>query len=604
MIGELTLNNLLKKYNFSNQDIAEVINTNNCILTNGEYHEINLTLDYLINKLKVDKQNIIKCPSIMYLGVENIKENVDFLQQKGIKFSSIASCLHVLSTPYQQLQNTYNYVAANCGIEVINKITSILRVPIEKIVAIESLHIPLKNKSDLITIATGKNSITEIKRIVESAEFKNYPDLFSPTVLAFSNLERIKEIIRSPEFKTHPELFAPQVLVKTSIEEIRTIISSEEFKTHPELFTSQVLAFSSLEKIKEIISSEEFRNYPELFTSTVLAYSSIEKVQEIIKSDEFKAHPELFSSEVLARTSIEKIREIIRSKEFRDYPELFTSQVLARSSIEKIREIIDSPEFKTYPELFTSTVLAFSSLEKIKEIINSPEFKLHPEFFTSEVLAHTSIEKIEAILRSPEFKMYPELFTSTVLAYSSKEKIEEMLRSPEFKAYPELFTSEVLARSNLKKVREILNSAEFKTYRELYTSQVLAHSNQKDLHKLLSLPYWQDEKYRKLLSSSILAKSKAMLEKLPQLFAMAEDFGIDAYLTTSFLFFSPSQNYAIISYLNEHNLPLIIGDKLNPIFGKQPGFLKQRYNLDMKQLIEKYPLATYEKAQTKVNIKK
>ena len=71
---------------------------------------------------------------------------------------------------------------------------------------------------------------------------------------------------------------------------------------------------------------------------------------------------------------------------------------------------------------------------------------------------------------------------------------------------------------------------------------------------------------------------------------MAEKYNIDKYLNTSFLLFSPSQNYALINYLNDNNMPLIIEEKLNSIFGKQPGVLKKKYGIDIKELSVKYPL--------------
>ena len=81
-----------------------------------------------------------------------------------------------------------------------------------------------------------------------------------------------------------------------------------------------------------------------------------------------------------------------------------------------------------------------------------------------------------------------------------------------------------------------------------------------------------------------------MLIKLPILIDMAEKYQIDNFLNTSFLLFSPSQNYALIQYLNEKNKPLIIEEKLNPIFGKPPGFLKKKYDIDLKELMKKYPM--------------
>ena len=100
---------------------------------------------------------------------------------------------------------------------------------------------------------------------------------------------------------------------------------------------------------------------------------------------------------------------------------------------------------------------------------------------------------------------------------------------------------------------------------------------------------WNDDKYRKLLTSSIVAKSKQMVKKLPILFALAEEYQIENYLNTSFLLVSPSQNYALIRYLEDNNLPLVIDNKLNIIFGKQAGVLKKKYGIDIKKLINQYP---------------
>ena len=74
-------------------------------------------LNYLINELEVGTYNIEKCPSIMYLNVEAIKENVIFLQTKGIKFYNVETCLHVLSTNPYDLKETYKYVLENYGID-------------------------------------------------------------------------------------------------------------------------------------------------------------------------------------------------------------------------------------------------------------------------------------------------------------------------------------------------------------------------------------------------------------------------------------------------------------------------------------------------------
>ena len=470
MIGEYTLKILCDKYNISSD---KIVNKNNNILTYGEYIDIDKTLDYLINKLNISGSNIEKCPSILYRNVVEIEKNVSFLRQQKISFSSIENCLHVLSTNSEDLVETYKYIEENYGVSALNKNTSALSCNKELIIEVEKLNL---NKDWNLTIAV-------------SIEF-DY----------------------------------------TTIENVKVMINSVEYKEYPELFTSQTLAHSNIEKIQVIINSEEFKEHRKLFTSTTLAHSNIEKIQAITNSEEFKK-----------------------------YPELFTSQTLAHSNIEKIQAIINSEEFKKYPDLFTSTTLAHSNIEKIKAIINSEEFKKYPELFTSETLAHSNIEKIQGIIKSEEFKKYPELFTSTTLANA---KIED--------------------------IQKIIKSEEFKEHRDLFTSTTLAHAKIEDISELLKMPYWKDDRYKKLLTSSIVSKSKQMLKKLPILFKMAEQYQIENYINTSFLLFSPSQNYALINYLLDNNLPLVIDNKLNTIFGKQPNVLKKKYKIDLKELMNKY----------------
>ena len=442
MIEKYELSILLEKYDINPK---KIIDKNENILTYGEYIDIDNTLDYLVNELNINIIYIEKCPSIMYLNVSSIKSNVKFLKKNKIRFSSVENCLHVLSTTPEQLEETYEYVERKYGVNAIEKTTSILSVPKDKIIDIENLNIPNINKNDILSIAVGVNDIKDIIKIIQSKEFKDYPELFTSTVLAYAKLE---DIIK--------------------------IINSEEFKKHPELFTSTVLAYAKLEDIIKIIQSEEFKKHPELFTSTVLAYAKLEDIIKIIQSEEFKKHPELF-----------------------------TSQVLAYAKLEDIIKIINSEEFKDYPELFTSTVLAHAKLENIIKIINSDEFKKHPELFTSEVLARAKLE---------------------------------------------------------------------------------------DIKTLLNLPYFKEEKYKHLLTSSLLAKAKTVIKKLPILFEIAMDFEIEDYITKSYLLKSPSQNYAIISYLNDNNLPFVVDGKLNSMFNFQPMVLKKKYNIDLKEIMEMYPL--------------
>ena len=75
MINEYTLKMLCEKYQVSS---AKLVNKNNNILDKGEYLEIDKTLDYLVNELKISSTKIEKCPSILYYNVNVIKLMLSF----------------------------------------------------------------------------------------------------------------------------------------------------------------------------------------------------------------------------------------------------------------------------------------------------------------------------------------------------------------------------------------------------------------------------------------------------------------------------------------------------------------------------------------------
>ena len=112
---------LLNKYGI-NPDI--VVGNNENVLVYGNYKDIEDTIRYLVGELKISPKNIEKAPSILYRNVSAIKKNVEFLQRQEISFSSVETCLHVLSTVPWRLEETYNYVRDNYGWEFIDRITS------------------------------------------------------------------------------------------------------------------------------------------------------------------------------------------------------------------------------------------------------------------------------------------------------------------------------------------------------------------------------------------------------------------------------------------------------------------------------------------------
>jgi len=328
-------------------------------------------------------------------------------------------------------------------------------------------------------------------------------------------------------------------------------------------------------KVIAMIQSEEFKKYPKLFTKTVIANGNLKDIKEMLSSEEFKRFPKLFTPAVLTYSTIEKIRTIINSKEFEEHPELFSANTLAHGSLANIRELLDSEEYKTHPELFSPEVLLYTTAEKIKELLSSEEYKRHSDLFTPSIIArYRSVDKIRSIIESEEFKQYPELFSPETLRAGNMEKIIEMMHSQEF----------------IEIMQDESQNASSKSHGKLFTSTNLAHGDIDSFRAILNLPGVKDGKYRHLITSTILAKGKKMVEKLPIQFELAEKYGFADSMKVKYLLKSPSENYAYIQYLIEKGIPFIDEEgKLHSIFDWTPKQLEAAMGVTREELMDKYP---------------
>ena len=84
-----------------------------------------------------------------------------------------------------------------------------------------------------------------------------------------------------------------------------------------------------------------------------------------------------------------------------------------------------------------------------------------------------------------------------------------------------------------------------------------------------------------------------MIKKLPNLIKLAEYYEIAEFINYSYLKNSPSQNFALINYLLENNIPLIVNNKLNPLFLRTSGVLKKKYSIDLKVEMLKYDFSKF-----------
>ena len=147
-------------------DSKKLIKNNENVLEKADYNSICYVLDFLRDTLKVTPNNIEKCPSILYLKIEAIKENWKFLNEKKINARDVETCLHILSTEPDQLKKTYEYVSDEnrYGKKYIEQISSILRVPVERIQEIEE-RCPELTKENILSAAISRKDVDEIKKI-------------------------------------------------------------------------------------------------------------------------------------------------------------------------------------------------------------------------------------------------------------------------------------------------------------------------------------------------------------------------------------------------------------------------------------------------------
>ena len=158
MIEQTDLMKLLESYKI---DYKKVMTDK--VLDKGEYFGIKHVLEYLVNEVGINPKNIEKCPSILYLNVNEVRKNYEFLKQEKINISDVETCLHVLSTDNKDLKETYYYVLENYGLTIINRTTSILSCNKDRIINIEKYGL---SKDVTISASISRRTIYEIEDII------------------------------------------------------------------------------------------------------------------------------------------------------------------------------------------------------------------------------------------------------------------------------------------------------------------------------------------------------------------------------------------------------------------------------------------------------
>ena len=324
MINRIQFEEICNKYGL---DSKKLIKNNENVLEKADYNSICYVLDFLRDTLKVSPNNIEKCPSILYLKIEAIKENWNFLNEKKINTRDVATCLHILSTEPEQLKKTYEYVSDEnrYGKKYIEQITTILRVPVERIQEIEE-KCPELTKENILSAAISRKDIDEIKKIIKICQ-KNKIELTGNVFL--KSAEEIEKIV--------------EVCQKNKIE-----VTGSVFNRTAE----------EIEKIVEICQKNKIEVTGSVFKRTA---EEIEKIVEVCKKNKIELTGSVFlKNPKQLKENIEYIKQ--------NYGEEYLTPLIVSKNLKHLQKTLPYLQsIGVLETIKTSASILSLTLEEIKE---------------------------------------------------------------------------------------------------------------------------------------------------------------------------------------------------------------------------------------------
>lgn len=271
MVNKKQFEEICNKYGL---DSKKLIGNNENVLIKADYNSICYVLDFLRDTLKIVPKNVEKCPSILYLEIEAIKENYNFLKEKEINMKDVETCLHILSTESSQLKRTYEYVSdeKRYGKRYIEQITTILSIPVERIQEIEKC--PELSKKNVLSAAISRKDIDEIKKIIKVCKknkievtgsvFKQPAEEIEKIVevckknkiemtgsVFLKNSKQLKENVEYIKQNYGEEYLTPLIVSKNKKHLERTLPYLQEIGVLETVKTSASILLLTLEEIKE-----------------------------------------------------------------------------------------------------------------------------------------------------------------------------------------------------------------------------------------------------------------------------------------------------------------------------------------------------------------
>ena len=394
MIEQTDLMKLLESYKI---DYKKVMTDK--VLDKGEYFGIKHVLEYLVNEVGINPKNIEKCPSILYLNVNEVRKNYEFLKQQKININDVETCLHVLSTDNKDLKETYYYVLENYGLMTINRTTSILRCNKDRIINIEKYGL---SKDVTISASVSRRTIYEIEKIIRICKKYNIEITGSVFKQNAEEIEKIVEICKKYNIEIKGNVFLK------SAEEIEKIV--EVCKTYNIEITGSVFHKSAdeIEKIVEIC-----KKYNIEITGSVFLKSAgeVEKIVEICKKYNIEITGSVF---LKSAGEIEKIIEHCKK-----YNIEITGTVFLKSSdeIEKIIEVCKKYNIEITGSVFKQNA---EEIEKIVEICKK---------YNIEITGSVFLKKSSSLQKTINFiiENYDERYLTPLIIAKEPKHLSEVM---------------------------------------------------------------------------------------------------------------------------------------------------------------------------------
>ena len=348
MVNRKQFEEICNKYGL---DSKKLIKNNENVLEKADYNSICYVLDFLRDTLKVTPNNIEKCPSILYLKIEAIKENWKFLNEKKINTRDVETCLHILSTDPEQLKKTYEYVSAEnrYGKKYIEQITTILRVSVERIQEIEE-KCPELTRENILSAAISRKGVDEIKEIVRVCQ-KNEVKV-TDGVFRRSATE-IREIIRICQENGIEIIGSVFRRTATEVEEIVEICKKNGIKITGSIFLRRT---SEIKEIVKVCKDNGIEVIGSVF------YKTADEIKEIVKVCQENGIE--ITGSVFLRTA-EEIKEIVEICQKNGIKVIGTVFYKTADEIKKIIEVCQENEIEVTGSVFRRTATGIKEIVKV-----------------------------------------------------------------------------------------------------------------------------------------------------------------------------------------------------------------------------------------------